>query len=107
MPHSLPPPDDSRSISTELAAYVDHFRARVVQDALAQATVAHWLRRAEAFESAAPRPDDYPGQATADDLAQAVARCAEIARACRNRAVLAEIDQIPPQTILAAIREVA
>jgi hypothetical protein len=39
---------------TDLDAYVDHFRMRVLQDALNEATAAYWLKRAKTFESAAP-----------------------------------------------------
>jgi hypothetical protein len=55
---------------TDLDAYVQHFRERVLQDALAEATAAYWLRRAAQFEAVGN------------------ARCDEIARACRNRATV-------------------
>lgn len=35
----------------DLAEHVEHFRARVLQDALAEATAAYWERRAETFEA--------------------------------------------------------
>lgn len=41
--------------------YLDHFRARVLQDAFAEATADYWLRRAEAYEAARPRLTDHPG----------------------------------------------
>lgn len=47
---------------------VEHFRSRVLQDALNEATSAYWRRRAEDF------------------AAVGTPRCDEIAEACRNRA---------------------
>jgi len=55
---------------TDLEDYVAHFRSRVLQDALSEATAAYWTRRAEQFEAVGN------------------ARCREIAQACRNRAAL-------------------
>lgn len=59
-----------RAPATDLSAYVDNFRARVVQDALAEATSAYWLRRADTF------------------AAVGNARCDEVALACRRHATL-------------------
>jgi hypothetical protein len=47
---------------------LDHFRARVLQDALDQATVGHWLARHAALSASLPRPGDYTGRASADEL---------------------------------------
>lgn len=69
--------------------YLDHFRARVMQDALAEATSGYWRRRAEAFEAARPRPGDFTGQAPPEQLTEQDRRCAEIAHACRNAATIA------------------
>ena len=40
----------------ELAEYADHFRHRMLVEALREATASHWLRRAEDFERAKPVP---------------------------------------------------
>ena len=40
---------------TRLTLDLDHFRARVLQDALTEARADQWLRRAQQFEDAAPR----------------------------------------------------
>jgi hypothetical protein len=56
---------------TELYDYVEHFRMRVLQDALQEATAGYWNRRAEAF-AVVGTPE-----------------CSEIAQACRNRSTLA------------------
>jgi len=56
---------------TDLAEYTAHFRYRVLQDALTEATAAYWTKRAEQFDAVGN------------------ARCDEIAQACRNRAAVA------------------
>jgi hypothetical protein len=55
-------------MSMDLAAYVEHFRARVVQDALNEVLPSYWLRRAEQF------------------AAVGTPACDEIASACRAKA---------------------
>jgi hypothetical protein len=68
---------------TELDDYVEHFRKRVFQDALNEATSAYWHKRAEQF------------------AAVGNARCDEIAQACRNKAALAlTADEQTPASIL-------
>lgn len=57
-------------MNLDLAVHIEHFRARVLQDALAEATTVYWLRRAKTFE------------------AVGTARCDEIALACRRHATL-------------------
>lgn len=74
-----------------LAEHVEHFRARVLQDALYEATAYYWRRRAEAFEAARPRASDWPGRATPEQLAEADRRCATAALACRQRAAMSLI----------------
>lgn len=71
-----------------LADHISHFRARVLQDALTEATAAYFERRARQFEEAAPRPGEFSGRATRAELADRAARCLEVARACRQHAAL-------------------
>jgi hypothetical protein len=73
---------------TKLTLDPDHFRARVLQDCLTEATAQHWEHRAEQFEDAAPRERDYHGQASSDDLRDARERCMATAAACRAHAQL-------------------
>jgi|LULE01.1.fsa_nt_gb hypothetical protein len=61
----------------DLDAYVEHFRTRVLQDALAEATASYWNRRAATF------------------AAVGNARCDAIAAACRNRAAVALLRDEP------------
>jgi len=71
--------------------YVDHFRARVLQDALTEAIATYWLTRAERFDRAMHRPGDFRGRAGVEALAANNAILAEAAQACRNRASLSPI----------------
>lgn len=66
----------------DLSEHVEHFRLRVLQDALNEATSAYWLRRAATFEAVGN------------------ARCDEIATACRNRASLALAGDETPRQLL-------
>ncbi len=66
----------------------EQLRTRVVREALRDATAHTWTRRAQALEWARPRPSDFPGRATPDELAARDARLAEQAAACRHRAEL-------------------
>lgn len=72
---------------TELPEYVDHFRRRVLADALQEATAAYWRHRADAFDAALPRPGDYAGMATPQQIEAQRDRIAASALACRQRAV--------------------
>ncbi|HEY3530388.1 MAG TPA: hypothetical protein VGK78_14675 [Nocardioides sp.] len=68
---------------------IAHFRLRVLQEALDNASRSYWLRRAAEF--------DGVGTPTADATAQA----------CRNRATLAPLDDWPELLEVLAEREAA
>jgi hypothetical protein len=73
---------------------------RLVTDCLAEATTSYWERRAAAFFDAMPRPGDFNGRATAEDLSASFVRCAGIVQACRQRAQVslwARSDPITPE----------
>ncbi len=74
-----------------LAEHVEHFRRRVVQDALSEATSAYWCRRADQFERARPTLDDFAGNATDTQRRAKWHELAAVARACRARASIALI----------------
>lgn len=78
-------PESSRHVD---GARLAHFHARVLADALSEATATFWERRARDFEAAAPRAGDWPGRATEVELRAASERCAATAAACRARASL-------------------
>lgn len=91
--------------AADLADHVDHFRYRVLQDALNEATRSYWLRRAETFEQAKPRLGEFHGQATKAELSARWRSLDEMAKACRNRAALALIQDEYPDDVRAALRE--
>ena len=78
-PVRLPAP-----VESDLSRYA----VRMLEDAITEAMPWHWTRRAEQLESARPRPGDYRGQATAEDLAERHERLTEQAEACREHAEL-------------------
>jgi hypothetical protein len=88
---------------------IDHFRARILQDALTEATAQYWLRRAGQFEAAAPQPTDYNGHATEEELAKAWVQCQTAAITCRRHAELIMQDRPEPisDEVLAVLGEVA
>jgi hypothetical protein len=88
---------------------IDHFRARVLQDALTEATAQYWIHRAQQFEAAAPQPSDYNGQASYEQLLEAWAQCLATAFACRRHAELIMQGRPEPisDEVLAALGEVA
>jgi hypothetical protein len=67
---------------------LNHFAARVLQDALTEAIAGYWERRARQWEAAAPCKDDYHGRASRSELLEAWEQCQEVARACRSHAAL-------------------
>jgi hypothetical protein len=71
---------------SDLEEYVEHFRGRVVQDALAEATAVYWRRRAEAFRDALPREGDFLGKASPAEVEDQRRRVAQTILACCQRA---------------------
>ncbi len=71
--------------------WAEPVRRRVVQDALSAALACTWRRRAATLEWARPRPGEFAGRATADELAERDRRLAAQATACRHHAELLEL----------------
>jgi hypothetical protein len=88
---------------------IEHFRARVLQDCLTEATAQHWVHRAHQFQQAAPRLHEYRGQATPDDLREAWYRCMATSEACLRHADLIRGDYPEPISyeVTSALEEVA
>jgi hypothetical protein len=61
-------------------------KLRDIQQDILHASSWWWRWRAEQFHQARPRPDEYHGRATFEDLMEAWLRCDETARACLARA---------------------
>lgn len=64
------------------------FGRRLVLDAVADASANQWEARARLFEAARPRPDDFHGRASVDDLRRRWIDLTEAAAACRARAAV-------------------
>lgn len=64
------------------------FRERFLADLLTQGMATFYERRARVLEWAAPRPGDFVGRATPQQLAAQSARCRETATAFRNKAAV-------------------
>lgn len=79
-----------------VAEYVANFQRRILQDALAEATAAYWLRRAADTEAARARPGDYvPAHVTREERQARWDRLTALAQAYRNRATFALIPDTP------------
>ncbi|MHA6511317.1 hypothetical protein [Tessaracoccus sp. Z1128] len=76
---------------------------RSVQEAITYAQPCTWTRRAEQLENARPRPGEFHGQATREDLAERYARLTEQAAACREHAELLRRYPTPIGEDLAAL----
>lgn len=68
--------------------WLDTFVRRVIADALNEASARYWEHRAEVLADAAPKPGEFHGQATAEELSAAWRRCMGDARRCRRHAEL-------------------
>lgn len=66
------------------------FQRGVLLDAYLEADRLYWLRRATALKTAGPRPGDFTGQATNQDLAEYAGGVDRAAQACRSRASMTE-----------------
>jgi hypothetical protein len=88
---------------------LDHFRARILQDALTEATAQYWVHRTHQFQQAAPRLDEYRGQATPEQLTDAWHRCMDTAQACLSHANLLRGDYPEPisDEVLTVLEEAA
>jgi hypothetical protein len=67
---------------------IDHFRARILQDAISEATAQYWIHRAHQFQQAAPRLGEFHGNSTREGLNEAWTRCHTTAAACLSHADL-------------------
>ncbi|MFZ2626021.1 MAG: hypothetical protein WAX29_12400, partial [Propionibacterium sp.] len=68
--------------------WLDMFVRRVIADALNEASARYWEHRAEVLADAAPKPGEFHGQATAEELSAAWRRCHRDAARCRQHAGL-------------------
>jgi len=62
------------------------FERAVLRDGYLVAHKPYWLRRARVFEAARPRPGDFTGAATENELQERDERLRQMAAACRRQA---------------------
>jgi hypothetical protein len=88
---------------------LEHFRARVLQDGLTEATAQYWIHRAHQLQQAAPRVDEHHGDTTPEQLREAWRRCMDTAQACLNHADLIRSNHPEPisDEVWVALGEVA
>lgn len=67
---------------------------RLIREAIAEALPTQWERRAKTFESCRPRPGDYTGAATRDELDALDHRNAVSAAQCRMHAAMLRGDDL-------------
>ena len=84
-------------------AELSRYTARMLEDAITEAMPWHWIRRAEDLDNARPRPGEFHGQATRENLAERHARLTEQAAACREHAELLRRYPTPIGEDLAAL----
>jgi hypothetical protein len=84
-----------RATVASLVAHVDRIGHRMIQDALVEATADYWRHRGAAFTAARPRPGDFTGRATADQLAARDQALLDVSRACYAAAAVALVDRWP------------
>ena len=73
-------------MSTPYRLSAESFVGRLLQDVMADASRAQWLKRAEQFEAARPRLGEFYGQSSPEQLRERWLALTEVARACRARA---------------------
>ena len=87
---------------------LDHFRRRVVQDALNSATAYFWRRRADDLRKGLTRPGDFTGNATPQEIQVRNSKILVDAARCEHLADMLSKDRsAPSDEVIQAIGEVA
>lgn len=80
---------------------------RALQEAWIDGSRQYWERRARQFEAARPRPGDFHGRATREDLQAQWDRLTATAEACRRRAEFTYASQADFEHTLRSMAEEA
>jgi len=86
---------------------VEHFRSRVLQDALTEALAGYWRTRAAALLASCSRPGDFHGLSTAEDIAARDARLRADAARCLQHAYVIELGSEVSPDVVNVLSEVA
>lgn len=76
------------------ADQIDHFRRRVIQDAMTEATASYWERRARQLSQAKFVQGDYVGWLTVEQVKAHDDRIQAQVDACLNKARLIRLDGV-------------
>jgi hypothetical protein len=99
--------DDGDKTKVQQATdHLTHHQRRVLIGGLLDGWGPYWERRAAALEAARPRPGDFHGRATREDLGAQWHRLTEAARACRARAEVSPLELVEPDVDM-VLEEVA
>jgi hypothetical protein len=72
---------------------LDPFSRGVLVDAFNEGRRIWWLKRSRDFINAAPLPGEFHGNATPEQLSARWRWCHEVARACRAKAEMLEVEE--------------
>lgn len=97
----------SKPSISQLVDMLDHFQRRVITDAFNEASASYWNSRADTFDKARPRPGEFHGNLTTEELSAKWCELTEIATACRARAQVALMDDPVPPELADVLQEVA
>lgn len=86
--------DDFPSTIAQAADHLAHFQRRVLVDSLLDAWSVYWERRARVLEEARPRPGEFHGGATREQLRDQWIRLTAMAQACRARAQVSPLELV-------------
>jgi hypothetical protein len=96
------------SAQRHLQVDAEHFRRRVLQDALQEALGSHWRRRASTLLRCVSRPDDFLGRSTPEQRAERDSRLRADAERCLIHAgVIERGPDMHAEDVINALREVA
>jgi hypothetical protein len=70
----------------------EQLRLRGAQHAILRASGWYWVMRAEMFDWARPRPGDFAGAATPEELVEADRRCSATRDTCLAKAALLDLE---------------
>lgn len=96
----------SSSSLLEVTDHLTHFQRRVIIDGLLDAWGVYWERRARSFEAARPRPGEFHGTLSQEDLRDQWHRLTAMAQACRARAQVSPLELVI-EDVDAVLEEVA
>jgi hypothetical protein len=87
--------------------HVENFRRRVLQDALNEALVSYWLKRAADLAKALHRTGDYPGRRTAEELEEHNRQILLAIRNIEHKIALLRQNNDVSFDVIAALKEAA